>query len=220
MKLKVINYDKQFAKGYFVLLKLFELFCVFLVIFGFENLGSFLYNKHNFLQWTISSHLGFWTYGLVSLIIFIVVTFIFGLLLGGLYELIKVWIKGNWRWAQTLSEDKNAKAERLDQQAKLNKIKEIEKLEEDRKEYGYCKGDSIYAKKDVYNHNDIYDGLLCKKGSNYVIKEISDDGEIDVGKEDFTINSVEFKGNFKVIKQQILKKPKLNKQREEEINKK
>ena len=40
MRLKVLNYDKEKARNYFVLFKLAEIFGLFLFVFGFKWFGE------------------------------------------------------------------------------------------------------------------------------------------------------------------------------------
>ncbi len=209
MRLKVLKYDKQKARSNFILLKLGELFGLFLLIFGFETLGRFLYYKWDWLDFIPVTYMEFWLYGFLSLGLILLIAFsAFVIGYTTIYILIH-WVKLNWFWAKRAAEDEDAKLERLSEQKKLKKIKKIEELEEDRKKYGYCIGDTtIRIEEGEYSWEKIGD----KGEIVYINNKISFDAKFK-GKRDNCLKTEE----FKFIKKKLDKKPKLNKVREEEV---
>ncbi len=222
MRLKVLKYDKQEARNKFVLFKLLELFGLFLFTFGFETFGRFVYGKVGYLfpGLEATTYIEFWALGSISIMMLILFGFIIYYIVYGLFLFFRWWIKENWRWAKEASEDEDSKLERLSEQKKIEKIKEIEKLEDNRKEFGYCVGDKIVLKKQT--KSDYADENEIKKmyGKKVTIKEIFENGNFDVeetevfeGEDGAHCNKTNVKKVFKIQ----LKKPKLNKVREEEV---
>lgn len=204
-KLKVLKYNEEKTKRVVILLKFFELFGLFLFTFGLNRLGYLIYNNYpNFFSEVFGFEVinGFylWLTGFIMLVLVIIT---FALLILAI-SLISIWLKANWRWAQIISEDKEVKAERLSEQKKLKKIRKIEKLEGQRDKYGYCVGDTMVREiKGTFGHI----------GGKYVVNFIHNDGNFNCKE----INSVP-PGKFKIVKNKLPKKPKLNTLRQEEVN--
>ena len=206
MRLKVLKYNKDKAIGKFIYFKLLELEGLFIFIFGFENLGRFVYEKYGMIfDLNIPiTYFDFWAYGLACVVMIILICCVAVLMAWLLVSIVQGWLKLNWRWDKLVSEDKESKTERLSEQKKLKEIRKIEKLERDRKEYGYCVGDTVIRLKK---------GTFGKVGGKYIVTSIGDDGNFEC-KEAANIRI----GKFKIVKQKLPKKPKLNKIREKEVN--
>ncbi len=209
MKLKVLKYNKEKAIGKFILFKFLELFALFIFTFGFESLGRFTYERFDIFNLIPTTYIGFWFYGLLSLLLILLISAaVIGLILLVIY-LLGSWVEMNWRWAKIASEDEDSKVERLSEQKKLKEIKKIEDQEEERKEYGCCAGDiAVRTRK----------GDFGKVGDKFKVTNVYDDE--DYGEVLFNCkereNGVEL-GRFKFLKQKSVK-PKLNKVREKEVN--
>jgi len=211
MRLEVLNYDKNKAKFKFALFKFLELFGLFIIIFGFETLGRWSYENlqvYLSIYFVPTTYFGFWLYGLVTFITFLVAVSIITLAIYTVYLIVKEWVKLNWRWAKISSEDDGAKAERLLDQSKLKEIKRIKKLKSDRKKFGYCKGDTAIREKS---------GDFGWIGDKYEIKKVWSNGNLDL---DFKGEHRTLPGKFKFIKNKILKEPKLSKIRAKEVKEK
>ena len=206
MRLKVLKYNKDKAIGKFIYFKFLELVGLFIFIFGFENLGRFVYEKYGMIfDLNIPiTYFDFWAYGLLCVLIIILICCAVSIAIWVLILMIVGWFKLNWRWAKLSSEDEDSKIERLSEQKKLKEIRKIEKLEEQRKKYGYCVGDTMVRLKR---------GTFGKVGGKYIVTSIDDDGYFEC-KEAASIR----KGKFRIVKQKLPKKPKLNKIREKEVN--
>ena len=204
-KLKVLKYNEEKAKRIVVLLKFFELFGLFLFTFGLNRIGYLIYNNYpkffsEFFGFEKINWFNLWVAGFVMLLLLIIsLVIVWGVLI-----LICNWLKANWRWAQIISEDKEVKAERLSEQKKLKKIRKIEKLEGQRDKYGYCVGDTMVRE---------IEGTFGHIGGKYVVNFIHNDGNFNCKE----INSVP-PGKFKIVKNKLPKKPKLNTLRQEEVN--
>lgn len=213
MKFKVLKYDKNKAKVFFVLFKLLELFGIFLFFFGFNWFGNLIIRyfpevvTNLFFNEIPSSYIGVWAVGLLSFFSLIIILVISGFIIFGIIKLLIYWIKGNWKMAIIVSEDKNSKLERLNEEKKLKEIKRIEKLEEQRREYGVCEGDKLieYKTKKIFEVTGFDD-----ENENYPIWLKDDNGEYDL----FRIDKKD-----KIIKKKIPKKPKLSKIRKLELKK-
>jgi len=214
VKLKVLKYNKEKAKWLFSLLKFSELFVVFLFIIGFHGFGSLIYNNFpKFYLWFIPSGVAnfynLWLCGFCTFILVILALLIAYLIVLIIYLIIKSWVKSNWRWAQTLAEDKEVKVERLSEEKKLKEIRRIEELEEQRKKFGYCVGDTALRVKK---------GDFGKVGDKYKIVDIDkENGDLDCMYGDESWENVEVE-NFKFIKNKLPKKPKLNPTRQKEVD--
>ncbi len=204
-KLKVLKYNEEKAKRVVILLKFFELFGLFLFTFGLHWLGSLIYNNYPkfFSEVFGFEKINCLTLWLTGFIMLLLVFITFALLVLAI-NLISIWFKANWRWAQIISEDEGVKAERLSEQKKLKEIRRIEKQEEDRKKFGYCEGDTAIK---------IKDGYLGKVGKKYIIKSVNSNGNFNIeGHSDTTTR------NFNFIKNKLPKKPKLNTSRQKEVD--
>ena len=218
MRLKVLKYDKQKARSNFILFKLAELLGLFLFVFGFHGLGSIVYNSFPKLYDSIvgsmsTNYLATWFVGFSTIILGI-----FGILIiyGCLYvvcKIIKTWIKANWRWAKEAAEDEGYKIERLSEQKKL---KEVERIESDRKSLGYCVGDKIKYKeaRDYPCSCHAPNGAYGKKAT---LRKVYPSGSFRVKEFNEEGNCKEKEIEKVVQKIDITKKPKLNKVREEEV---
>ena len=123
-KIPITKYDPTRVKWYFALFKFLELFGVFLLTFGFYGLGCLVYKYfpgfYNVALMEYSSCTGYFCTWWVGFFAFldIALRLILVCAVGYLiYLIIKAWIKGNWNLAKRYSEDLNAKAKRLKQQA-------------------------------------------------------------------------------------------------------
>ncbi len=208
MRLKILKYDKDKAIGRFFYFKLLELFGLFLFTFGFETLGRFMYTKYDWLTMPYpTTYMEFWLYGFLSLLCVLFIGFATFVIVYSIGYILVHWIKLNWFWAKRAAEDEGSKIERLSEQKKLKEIRKIEKLEDQRKEYGYCVGDTAVRE---------MEGTFGKVGDKYKVIEIDDDGNFTWDEEEDFVK----KGNFKFIKKKLDKKPKLNRVREEEVKEK
>jgi len=212
VKLKVLKYNKEKARWLFSLLKFSELFAVFLFIFGFHGFGYLIYNNFpKFYLWFIPSGVVnfyyLWVCGITTIIFGIFALLITFSISWLIYLIIKSWVKANWKWAKTLAEDKEVKEERLNEQKKLDEIKRIEKLEKQREKFGYCVGDTALRVKN---------GTFGKVGDKYKIDYVDYDGDIDCIYGNKSRNCTT--ENFKFIKNQLPKKPKLNPTRQKEVD--
>jgi len=211
MKLKVIKYDKIKARWLLALLKFSELFVVFLFVFGFHGLGSLVYNNfpkfyYAFFDFKVTSFGSLWLCGFGTFLLGIGVLFLVYTIGYIIYITFKSWFKANWRWAKILSEDEKSKQERLKEKGKLKLIKKIERMNKDRKLWGYCEGDIAVRERS---------GTFGIVGGKYEITYvyINDNGCFDC-KECKEVSP----GKFRFIKKSIPKKPKLSPIRQEELN--
>jgi len=219
MKLKVLKYDKIKARWLLALLKFGELFAVFLLVFGFHGLGSLVYNNFpelfRFFGLEVANFGNLWLCGFYVFFFGICALLVIYEIIWIIYSIFKAWFKANWRWAKVLSEDKKSKQERLKEKEKLKLIKKIEKMDEDRKKFGYCVGDEIVFKnvedypKDCHAPNGAY-------GEKATIKSINSEGKFLV--EEFNETGLCAKKEIaRVIKIPIPKKPKLSPMRQKEV---
>ncbi len=209
MKLDVLNYNKEEARFKFTIFKVLELLGVFLFVWGFESLGRWSYHNlpFKFISGFIpSSYLEYWMYGFLTLLVLVACLSGISVALCLVYQMIKSWIKLNWRWAKILSEEEDSRTERLSEQNKLSEIKEIEKLERDRKKFGYCKGDIAVRESE---------GTFGRVGDKLIIKHINSSRSFDAEGHEFI--SIE---EFRIVNKKLPKKPKLNKVREKEVREK
>jgi len=213
MKLKVLKYNRNKARRLFPLLKFLELFAVFLFVVGFHGLGSLIYNHFPkfYAELFGLAPVNCFTLWAVGLCIFVMGIVVLAMVVGTIwvaYLIFQAWFRANWRWAQTLSENKKVKVERLKEQKKFKEIKRIEKLEKQRKKFGYCVGDTAVMIKDG-NHE--------RAGTKFKIVRVGLDGYIDC-----KVNGKKYDGcprrKFTFIKNKIPKKPELSLLRQKEVN--
>lgn len=206
MKTKVIDYDKSKAKRNFVLFKLAEVFGVFLFLFGFNPLGKFSYSiLGDFFIISPESYMDFWMSGFLTLFclyVGVVALCAIGYIVN---VLIKLWIKSNWEWAKKSVENPKSKIERLKEKEKLKSYKKRIPKMNDRKKYGYCKGDLVLIKREA-------EDLI--KNKRYKINEVGSDGKAWVTDEEGDSHCV-IRGDdnyyrYELIKQKIPSLPKLN----------
>ncbi len=208
MKLKILKYNKNKAIGKFILFKFLELFAIFLFTFGFESLGRVTYERFDLWGFSPVTYIGFWFYGLLSLLLAFWILVVASVLIFLIIYLIISWVKLNWRWAKISAEDEGSKIERLSEQKKLKAIRKIEMQEEQRKEHGYCVGDTAVR---------IKGGTFGKVGDKFEIICVNPGGGFDcLNGPDREVGIP--KNKFKMIKNKLSKKPKLNNVREKEIN--
>lgn len=207
MKLKILKYNKEKAIKNFIIFKLAEFIGLFLLIFGFENFGEYICSVVPESWVCPTTYMGYWLLGVLSIILILISLLLVGLILYGVGCLFVLWIKSNWRWAKISAEDENEKKERLIEQAKLKKIKEIDEMYKHREKYGYCKGDEALR---------VTAGDFGKIGDKYIIEKVYSNGYFDIKHNGKIIEDINPK-KFIFIKKQIPKKPKLNNIRQKEI---
>lgn len=205
MKTKILNYDKKKAKVYFGLLKFAELFSVFLFFFGFNWLGHVAVNILGQVFWdNPSSYFEFWLVGFFFFMMICGAITLVGFIIYLSYQLVKLWLKANWRWAKVIAEDGDSKIKRLEEKQKIKKISKIEEMEKDREKHGVCVGDTAISKKNTE---------YLTKGEKYKVCSIYDDGDIRV--KDINGNEVSYcykpTRYFKITKNKLPAKPKLDK---------
>ena len=187
------NYNKEKAKRWFALLKIFEVLGAFLFTFGIYGLGNLAINSTNKLwkiiywNFTATTPVGIWGIGIA--IIFISFIYLIAICLVGalIYLTVKGYLQLNWHWAKLIAETSEGKKKRIEQTRK----KELADDEKCRKKYGgFIAGDIVEIKKckvgKVYGKikGEDYEGVRFKEkmvkhiGKTYEVYEIDDDDDL------------------------------------------
>jgi len=187
---EIKDYNKDKAKSWFVLLKILEVFTIFLFTFGVYGVGvlgkSFNdFWKGIFFDIPTTSILGIWFGGFLIIITSLMYLVFVALIFTIIYIILKGFFTINWKWAKLIAETSEGKKKRLEEIRK-EKLADDEKC---RKEYGgFIAGDEVEIKKcvvgKVYGKKPGYPGVRFTKtmakhiGEVYDVYEIDDDNDI------------------------------------------
>jgi hypothetical protein len=159
-----IKYDDEKARYYFVVLKLIEIGCGLIFTFGIYILGllqQLIVRKDiwflNLIDvgdgaLELTSVLGVWVLGWLFILNLCALALAIFIIVGLSYLIIRKFIELNWEWAKGLAEDPKEKEKRI-----------AKKLAQERKDYGFVKGDEVKVKKTLVPDRK-YDGLKFSRG--------------------------------------------------------